>query len=172
MLTTLNERLAVAGTLVYADMAEIAKRGYRTLIDLRADGEPAAGGLSPAEVRQCVTAFGIVYVQVPIVIATLDDAVVETVRRLRRETTGPVLLHCTSGRRAGAVALLHLCCDEEASIEQYLAKAQALGLDWDSLPSLREFCTGYIARCCPHTEQDLCTASSRVANSPRRSLAC
>ncbi len=172
MLTTLNERLAVAGTLVYADMAEIAQRGYRMLIDLRADGEPAAGGLSPDEVRQCAPAFGFMYVQVPIVMATLDDAVIEAVRRLLRDTTGPVLLHCTSGRRAGAVGLLHLCCEEGASIEQYVAQAQALSLDWESLPSLGAFCRGYLARCCPPAEQHLCLSSARVAKSPHRSLAC
>ncbi len=146
MIVVLTEQLALAGTLVHADIAEIGRRGYQTLIDLRTDREPAAGGLSPAEVRQHATALGLAYCQIPVSVPALNDATVETVRRALREAEGPVLLHCVSGRRAGALALMHLGCEEGASVEQCFAKAQVIGLDWDSLPGLREFCIEYISR--------------------------
>ncbi len=149
MIVVLTEQLALAGTLVLADIAEIGRRGYQTLIDLRTDGEPAAGGLSPAEVRQHATALGLAYRQIPVSVPALNDATVETVRRTLWEAKGPILLHCVSGRRAGALALMHLSCEEGASVEQCFAKAQVIGLDWDSLPGLREFCLGYINRHSP-----------------------
>jgi uncharacterized protein (TIGR01244 family) len=149
MIVILNEQLAIAGTLTHADIAEIARRGYQTLIDLRADGEPAAGGLSPTQVCQYATALRLAYYQIPVTVSALTDTTIEAVRRTLREAQGPILLHCVSGRRACALALLHCSCEEGASVAQYSVKAQALGLDWDSLPGLREFCLEYLIRHSP-----------------------
>jgi uncharacterized protein (TIGR01244 family) len=100
MIVVLTEQLALAGTLVLADIAEIGRRGYQTLIDLRTDGEPAAGGLSPAEVRQHATALGLAYRQIPVSVPALNDATVETVRCTLWEAKGPILLHYSPAYRA------------------------------------------------------------------------
>lgn len=142
----LNDWLAIAGTLICEDIAALALRRYRTFIDLRADSEPAAGGLSPRAVQRCVSALGLSYRQIPVLATALNDATVDAVRRTLREVEKPILLHCASGRRAGALALMHLGCEQGASVEQCLTRAQVMGLDFDGLPPLRDFFVSYLTR--------------------------
>lgn len=141
-----NDWLAIAGTLVWEDITALAQRGYRSFIDLRGENEPAAGGLGPHEVRRWVRVHGLTYRQIPVLVTALDDATVDAVRHTLREVEKPVLLHCASGRRAGALALMHLGCEEGATVEQCLTRARAMGLDFEGLPPLRDFFVDYLTR--------------------------
>jgi hypothetical protein len=65
-----------------------------------------------------------------------------------RKAQGRVLIHCGSGRRACALALIHISCEEDSSayssIEEYMAEARKHGFDWDSMPGLRDFFVRYL----------------------------
>ena len=94
----LSAGLAAAG----APSAEAALRlkalGFKTVIDLRTDGE------GTAEEKAAVEKQGLRYVSVPMTPATfsLDDA--RTVAKVLDDPeAGPVLLHCGSSNRVGAV---------------------------------------------------------------------
>ncbi len=85
-------------------LAAIAAAGYRTIVDLRPEGEPGA----PADERQQVEALGLVYVRIPI--AGTADLTEEKARELDRvldaEGAGPAVVHCASGNRVGALLAL------------------------------------------------------------------
>jgi len=143
MMHVLNAYIAIAGALCREDVSQLAKRGYRTLIDLRTDDEPATG-LRPDEERQCAIRQGLVYRQIPIKGTTLNICRVASVRRVLQKAQGPVLLHCGSGRRACAFALMHLGCEQGVSVEECLVRGQRLGFDWESMPILRDFFVRYL----------------------------
>ena len=58
----------------------------------------------------------------------------------------PVFIHCGSGRRAGAMALLHLAAENGWTVERAFEEAQRLGFDYESEPQIREFFEKYIGR--------------------------
>jgi uncharacterized protein (TIGR01244 family) len=149
MLHVFNDQLAIAGTLVREDLVEIAKRGYRTLVDLRTACAPAAGGLKPEEVRHGAIRRGFVYCQLPISLTALDDVVIARVRRTLQEAATPVLVHCVSGRCAGALALVHLACEQGWTAAQYFHHLRALGLHIETLPPVCDVLMKYVARHSP-----------------------
>jgi hypothetical protein len=88
-----------------------------------------------------------------------DDRTIATVRDLVCQARGQAVLHCTDGARATAMALIHLGCDEGATLGQCYAYDQAIAARWPRLDALTELWIGYILDhgCGTHAER----ASSR-----------
>jgi uncharacterized protein (TIGR01244 family) len=79
-------------------LARIKELGFRTVINLRTDGER---GYLPEE-EAALKAAGIRYVHVPMTAATVSSADVAAVRAVLEDpAAAPVLMHCTSGNRVG-----------------------------------------------------------------------
>jgi uncharacterized protein (TIGR01244 family) len=141
-----TERLMISGALTAGQIRMLSEQQYRAVVDLRADGEPATAGLPPWEERELVTGLGMAYHQVPLGVGTFDRPTVMGVRRILRQTDGLVVLHCGTGRRAAAVALIHLCCDGQRSLEESVARASAIGLDGREAPGLSAWWREYVVR--------------------------
>ena len=78
-----------------------AEQGYTTVIDLRTEGEDR--GMDEAKV---VEGLGMEYISLPI---GRDDITFDSARSLDQlieETDGPVLVHCASANRVGALLAL------------------------------------------------------------------
>ncbi|MEO1245571.1 MAG: sulfur transferase domain-containing protein [Pseudomonadota bacterium] len=112
-----------AGQPSEEQLAEIAGQGYVAVIDLRGAEEDRGYDESAAAAE-----LGLTYSALPI--ESADAINVENARRLGALLDGfdgPVLLHCGSGNRVGAlVALLEK--DRGASAEEALAAGRAAGL--------------------------------------------
>jgi uncharacterized protein (TIGR01244 family) len=94
----LGPGLAVAGVPSAAAVPQLKALGFRTVVDLRTEGEGTA-----AE-RAAVESQGLRYVAVPVTAASLSVADVRTVAAVLDDpAAGPVLLHCASSNRVGAV---------------------------------------------------------------------
>ena len=90
--------LAVAGQPSPEAMAELEEMGFRTIINLRTRKEGAV------EEGQAVRALGLDYVWVPVSATTLSLSDIESVEAVLSDPErGPVLLHCGSSDRVGAV---------------------------------------------------------------------
>jgi uncharacterized protein (TIGR01244 family) len=90
--------VATAGKPSAEALGRLKAQGFKTVIDLRTEGEGTA-----AE-KQAVEAQGLRYVSVPISPATFSVADVETVAKILDDPGAkPVLLHCASANRVGAV---------------------------------------------------------------------
>ncbi|OAG68544.1 fused DSP-PTPase phosphatase/NAD kinase-like protein [Xanthomonas floridensis] len=113
-----------SGQPTHAQLRAAAARGITTVIDLRAPDEPRGYDETTA-----AEALGLRYVRLPIrnADALTPEAVRALQRILRQQTGGPVLLHCASGNRAGALLAL-LAAREGASTEQALQLGREAGM--------------------------------------------
>jgi uncharacterized protein (TIGR01244 family) len=101
----------------------LAERGYVAVIDLRGPGEDR--GLDEAE---AAAAAGLAYSPLPIPDAAALN--VDNARRLGElldSFEGPVLVHCGSGNRVGALAAL-LAAEEGADLDEALEAGRTAGL--------------------------------------------
>lgn len=94
--------ISAAGQPDKAAFEVFANAGYKTVIDMRTEGEDR--GLDEAAV---VAELGMTYINMPV--AGLDAISFDNARELDRllsEVDGPVLLHCGSANRVGALLAL------------------------------------------------------------------
>lgn len=124
----LSPTLAVAGALTKADFAEIAKLGFKSIINNRPDGEET-GQLTTREEAVLSWRAGVAYRHVPAAKhEVLDQHVLEPLADALRSMPGPVLLHCRSGLRS-SIMWAALSVASGASIDDVLASAKAAGQD-------------------------------------------
>ena len=91
--------VAGAGQPSSAGLARLKELGFRTVVNLRVEGESGY-----VDEKAILEAQGLRYVHVPLTASTLSDADVQAVRAVLDDAAaGPVLIHCTSGNRVGAV---------------------------------------------------------------------
>lgn len=91
--------LVAAGRPSPEAVASLKARGFRTVIDLRTPAEPGF-----AEEKTAVEAQGLRYVSVPVVGSAFSGKDVDAVKAaLDQAPDGPILLHCASSNRVGAV---------------------------------------------------------------------
>jgi uncharacterized protein (TIGR01244 family) len=103
-------------------LARLGALGFKTVVNLRTEKEGAKDEETAAK------AAGLAYVWVPV---TADSFSLEDVDRvekvLENEAAGPVLLHCASANRVGAVWAV-LAARRGRSIDEALAVGQEVGL--------------------------------------------
>jgi len=88
----------VGGQVTVPDVAALKAAGYRTLINMRPDGEGADQPLS-ASVESAVADAGLSYAYIPTSAANMSDQVIDDLARTLANTEGPVLIYCRSGAR-------------------------------------------------------------------------
>lgn len=150
MLHVLNPHISIAGALRREDVLTLVQRGYKAVIDLRADEEPTCGGLKPGEERSWAVGQGLSYRNIPVYATTLDSGRIDHISEAVRKARGRVLIHCGSGRRACTLALIHISCEEGLGIDECMSEARKHGFDWDSMPGLRDFFVRYLKGHRPH----------------------
>jgi uncharacterized protein (TIGR01244 family) len=131
VLATLPNHIALdAGTHVSGQPSEealtkLGAAGVRTVIDLRPDQETPA-----LDERAVVGKTGVQYRSLPISgRADLTHENVATFDRMLNESRpGPVLLHCSSGNRVGAMMALRARWMQGKTAEEALAIGKAAGL--------------------------------------------
>lgn len=139
------ERLHALGDFLLAsqpakeDFALIKECGVRTVLNLR---EKSEMDWDEAEV---VKGLGLEYANVPFKSPeTLTDEVFAATRKLLSDKKKrPILVHCASANRVGAIWLAHRVLDDGKSYEDALKEAQTVGL---KLPALEAKAKDYIER--------------------------
>jgi uncharacterized protein (TIGR01244 family) len=117
-----------AGQPSAAQFSELAKAGVRTVIDLRSPVE-ARGFDESASVR----AAGLTYRNIPVTPTTLGNHEFDEVRGLLRDGARPMLIHCGSANRVGALLIPYLMLDEKQSRDDALRIAHDVGLRSEDL---------------------------------------
>lgn len=120
--------LLAAGQPTAAQLQELAKAGYKTVIDLRAPSEDR--GFDEA---QAAREAGLTYVNVPVTPSEMGVATLDGFIQALRSAERPVLVHCGTSNRVGGAYLAWLVLEKGESPEQALAKARAAGLKSDEL---------------------------------------
>lgn len=131
--------IATGGQPDSSQLIALQSRGYRTVLDLRAPGEPR--GMDEAAVAR---AAGLAYCALPVTPATLTDSTFGAFRAIAADPGNhPMLVHCASGNRVGAVMIPWLVLDRGWSVERAVATANAGGLH---SAELRDRALDYVTR--------------------------
>ena len=134
--------VATGGQPDSSQLVALGNRGYRTVLDLRAANEPR--GMDEAAVAR---AAGLVYHTLPVTPATLADSTFDAFRALAADPGNhPMLVHCASGNRVGAVMIPWLVLDRGWSVERAVATANAGGL---RSAEMRDRALDYVVRHTP-----------------------
>lgn len=121
------------------DFEQARAEGVRTIINLRAAGEQG-----DFDERAVVTGLGLAYVSLPISgAAGLDDATFERARELLNTAERPILLHCASANRVGAVWIPWRVLEGGLGLEQAVVEAKTIGL---KTPELEAKARDYVMR--------------------------
>ena len=133
-LAELAPGICAAGNLDSDDIEALARRGVRTIVNNRPDGEDP-GQLSAAEARQLAEAHGIDYHHIPFTAATLTRGEVDAFAQVLASAPQPLVVHCRSGTRSTLLwALVRL--REGADPSALIGEAARHGIDIASLPAL------------------------------------
>jgi uncharacterized protein (TIGR01244 family) len=141
-IVALSEGLAVGPQPTASDIERLAEEGYMTVINLRAAGEKDMD-LSPAEEGEIVRANGLRYSHLPVFRDDLHEEEVDMFRHDLKQLMGPVYVHCGSGARSGAFAMMHYAVEKGLSPEAAFQKAGELGLNIED-DKLKDFMRRYI----------------------------
>ena len=107
-----------------ADLARLKEKGFGTIINLRTESEDM--GFDEATEAETL---GLNYVSIPI--STGDGLTVENATKLRMvlgQSKAPVLVHCGSGNRVGALFAIGAYLIDEKSLESAISEGRAAGL--------------------------------------------
>lgn len=135
--TPMADGIDTAAQIDSMSIREIARQGYRTLINNRPDGEED-GQMVMAAAKAEAEALGLAYVFLPVTSSTISRPDVEAFDQILATAQKPILAHCRTGTRVyllyGATQVLKHGADADALV----AEAAARGFDIKSLPALVE----------------------------------
>jgi uncharacterized protein (TIGR01244 family) len=133
--TSLDDRVAVSGQLVPADMKEAAAAGYVAVVNNRPDGEAMFGQPRTADLQRAAEAAGLIFLDLPFAGSRFTPEQVHAFVDLLAGRDGKVLAFCKSGMRS---ALLWGAAAVAAGkpLDQVLAAARAAGQNLDPAAEL------------------------------------
>jgi protein tyrosine phosphatase (PTP) superfamily phosphohydrolase (DUF442 family) len=103
----------------------LAEAGYKTVVDLRTPEETPR----PDEWGMVVRRAGMEYVNIPVGHIDIDNETFDRFRELMRDGgRRPMLVHCSSANRVGALLIPYLILDEGRTPEKARKIATGVGL--------------------------------------------
>jgi uncharacterized protein (TIGR01244 family) len=101
-----TDQFGTLGQIAPEDVAEIARQGYKSIINNRPDGE--GGPMQPlsADVEVAAKALGLNYVYLPVVSGQITLEQAQEMARLLETLPGPILAFCRSGARSTNLYML------------------------------------------------------------------
>ncbi len=136
--TQVDDTVACAGATPPVAMAQLAARGFRSVINFRTaeeEGADVEAGRAAAENA------GLQYFHLPFrsPSANVTESFLEV---MADPTNRPVLIHCGSANRVGAMWLIKRVMQDDWPVEEALVEAQAIGL---RSKGLKDFALEYVA---------------------------
>ncbi|MCU6455972.1 TIGR01244 family phosphatase [Sphingomonas sp. ABOLD] len=126
----LDAKLSASPQLTPNDVAAAAMQGYRTIIDLRPDGEEP-GQPSAATIEAVAREHGLAFVHIPVVPGEVSEAQVRIMNRALDEKPTPALGYCRTGSRVATLWALALA--GEADTDTLINTARDAGYDIEKL---------------------------------------
>ena len=140
----INDEVTVGPQPSEEQLKELARQGFRSVVNFRTDGEDDQP-LSPAQEGETVKALGMEYLHVPVSMKSMAPETVDRFRQRYPDLPKPVFAHCKSGKRAGAMVMMHVAAQSGMSGEQTLEQAERMGFRCDQ-PELKAFVRQYVDR--------------------------
>lgn len=123
-LKQLSDNVLTGGQPSEADLETLAKKGVKTIINFRGDGE-----FDKFDEAQAVASNGMTYLHIPIDSrAALNKENVAKFRKALDASSGDAFLHCGSGNRVGALFALDAYWNQNKSAAEALEIGKKAGL--------------------------------------------
>ena len=114
--------VATGGRLAEGAVGQLKALGFRTIVDLRGPGEGVEAEGQAAE------AGGLRPVNIPVTVGAPSDAqVAEFARVIEDAANEPILVHCASGSRVGAMWTLYLA-EKGVPVAKAVEEGRAIGM--------------------------------------------
>jgi len=122
----LGKAVACAGATAPAALAEVKKRGYASVINLRVATEPGAEIEASAAAAK---AAGLIFIHLPFSTAAPDPSLVDRfLAAVGDPKHQPAFIHCASGNRAAALWMVKRMVVDKWDAERAFDEATALGM--------------------------------------------
>lgn len=122
-----TNEIVISAALSDEALRALADEGFQAVVNLREAGE-SDQPLSPDAEGDVVRSAGVEYFHHPISVARFTPEQVDEFRNRLRDLPRPVLIHCSTGARSGAFALMDLALAEGWSGALTLDKAEQMGI--------------------------------------------
>ncbi|MCP1167658.1 beta-lactamase hydrolase domain-containing protein [Limimaricola litoreus] len=140
----INDRFTVAKFAPEAEqIRQAGQEGFRSIINMQTDDEDKKLKMKPDEEGRLAEEAGLTYLHHPVDGQSLSNEVVDAFRRKATELPAPVLVHCASGKRSGALVMMHIASENGMSGEEVIEKAEEMGFECDT-PELESFVKDYV----------------------------
>lgn len=140
----INGEVTVGPQPTEDQLKELANSGFKSIVNFRTEGEEDQP-LSPTQEGENVKQLGLSYLHIPVSMKSMSEATVDQFREQYHELPKPVFAHCKSGKRAGAMVMMHIASNQGLSGEQTLQQAEQMGFKCDQ-PQLKQFVETYVDR--------------------------
>ncbi|MBD3675372.1 MAG: protein tyrosine phosphatase family protein [Planctomycetaceae bacterium] len=138
----INDQISVGPQPSESDLQQLSQQGFKTVVNFRTEGEEDQP-LSPATEGDKVQAIGMEYLSIPVSMKSMGAELVDQFRDQYPELPKPVFAHCKSGKRAGAMVMMHVAVEQGMSGEETLQKAEEMGFECEQ-EELRKFVKHYV----------------------------
>ena len=138
----INDEVTVGPQPTVEEINQLNQQGFKTVVNFRTDGEDEQP-LSPDAEGKTVRTAGMEYMHIPVSMKSMGPELVDQFRAKYRDLPKPVFAHCKSGKRAGAMVMMHMAVEQGMSGEQTLQKAEEMGFECEQ-EELREFVKSYV----------------------------
>ncbi len=95
-----NPNFGTAGQIEPSDVDQIAKQGYKSIINNRPDGEEGPEQPSNASIAAMAKEHGLEYAYLPVVSGAITPEQVVEMAKLLKAMPQPILAFCRSGARS------------------------------------------------------------------------
>lgn len=138
----INDQVTVGPQPSQAQLQELRQQGFKTVVNFRTEGEEEQP-LSPQAEGEKVKAAGMEYLHIPVSMKLMGSELVDQFREKYPDLPTPIFAHCKSGKRAGAMVMMHMAVEQGMTGDQTLQKAKEMGFECDQ-PELEQFVRQYV----------------------------
>ncbi|TQD36244.1 beta-lactamase hydrolase domain-containing protein [Haloflavibacter putidus] len=118
-----------------------AEKGFKSVINLQTDAE--AQNVSSETEKALAKNNNLNYRQIEVSEDKLSEAMVDNFRQELKNLPKPLVIHCKSGKRSGALVMMHIGCQKNMSGEEVIQQAEEMGFECD-VPELEQFLKKYV----------------------------
>jgi uncharacterized protein (TIGR01244 family) len=138
----IDDQVTVGAQPTEGQIQRLVEEGFRSVVNFRTEGEEEQP-ISPSAEGQKVKSVGMTYLHIPVSTKTIAPELVNHLRKRFADLPKPVFAHCKSGKRAGAMMMMHLAVEQGMTGDQILRQAKEMGLECDE-PELERFVREYV----------------------------
>ena len=138
----INDQVTVGPQPTEDELQKLGQQGFRSVVNFRTQGEEEQP-LTPQAEGKKVRFAGMEYLHIPVSMKAMGPELVDQFREKFADLPKPVFAHCKSGKRAGAMVMMHMAVEQGMTGEQTLQTAKEMGFECDQ-PELEQFVRQYV----------------------------